>query len=214
MSNVQHSVRDPSLQLTIHFNGVGPMDNTQLISQSCFDSALIRNDIQQAEHLIKMGMAHQQTPRLMLKDYVLNKRGNEGYNEALALLVRNGVYEIQAEFVEHVISEFDIREANCVIDCILNSSSLVTGGQRKILHYAVGRLNHELYTKCILLQYQATRGIALADVNARDEMDLTPLFYFINGEFSFNLMWLYLIGSPQITKQNKLILNGRFGTTC
>lgn len=179
---------DPDMGLSISFRNPNiSMDDFGLMT--CVDLALFRNDVEQVKRLITMDRLFLERPMKTLMQYVERKLGEEIYTETLDLLLSKGVYEVDWQFLEYVIKEVDLAFALKIIKSISSSKRAYRGDQRTILHLAVARMNFELYA-CVCdlwtplnVEGDDGKNKRTMNVNSRDRLGQTPLFYFVHCKF-------------------------------
>ncbi|KAI1285292.1 hypothetical protein HDE_11760 [Halotydeus destructor] len=152
---------------------------TETPSGALFDDALLHMDIAKAERLHNNGQLRGHRSQLCLYQYIRDKKGDEGYSDTLVLLLREGIYDIKAMFVEYVLQEFPIHHVIKTIKAIEASSRCLEETGR-VLHLAVGRMNVDVYNATIrLLLKSFTRNQVFIDI--KDSSGRTALFYFIKA---------------------------------
>lgn len=147
--------------------------------ESPFDNVLRTDDLSRAKDMVSyIGFREKYPPRLTLEDFIRGKKGNEGFSETLLLLISSGIYRVTAAFLEHVILHFNEKNILMLLDSLpdLNDTDTkISGPHGKVLHLAVRKRYIDVAKKLVSL------GL---NINERDDMNQTPIFYFIQGNDS------------------------------
>lgn len=159
-----------------------------------FDMALLRNNTQQAGQLIAMPRDFlDQCPKKPLSWYIQQRPGNNAFSETLCLFLRNGIYEVEASFIHHILQELDISSVLRIIRSITLSGRPFRDEQQLIVHLAVSRMSFEIYTAVWQMlepmnDQDATKKRCRID--AIDVMGQTPLFYFVHSKLEYSVTHL------------------------
>ena len=158
-------------------NGVGTASlksgskDTQV--ESPFDNVLRLDDISRANTLVSIhNFLHTYPPRLTLGKYFNGKKGDEGFSETLLLLIEHGIYPVMEDFLIHAMKHFQQDKLLKILEAMKEHG--LSGKPGKVVHFAVKKGHLQ-----VLKIFDSVFKLSL---NAFDDKNQTPIFYFIEGD--------------------------------
>lgn len=165
-----------------HYSPYQPIFHEFALSKSRFDRALYMNDLQSAQVLVWSsfhidGHYQRHFPLLTLGHWVQGRPGDESFNETLLFYLQNGIYEVKADFLEHVLDHY----CNENVMQVFKSIQGFRGLEKSVLHKSIKR--------GILFVVRTLVNVLQFDVDGLDDLGQSPIFYLIERKlYLFNFM--------------------------
>lgn len=175
-----------------YYSPYQPIFHEFALSKSRYDRALYMNDLQSAQVLVWSsfhidGHYQRHFPLLTLGHWVQGRPGDESFNDTLHFYLQNGIYEVKADFLEHVLDNYSNENVIKVFKSIQGYKE----PQKSVLHKAIKR--------GLLLVVRTLVNVFQFDVDGLDDLGQSPIFYLVERKFScFKMCHCYLQYSSSI----------------